>query len=426
MKKNNTQIFDEYESEVRSYIRSFPVVFDEAVGSVMVDEDGKEYIDFFAGAGALNYGHNPEGATEAMIEYLKRRGIVHGLDKATVAKREFMEAFNEKILFPRGLEYKYQFVGPTGTNCTETAMKLARIVTQRTPIVAFTNGYHGHTMGALAVTGNADYQNAAYGTRGGVHHLPFEGFGGDVVDSLGLFRAYLEDNGSGIEKPAAVIVETIQGEGGVNIASAEWLQGLEKICREFGILLIIDDVQVGNGRTGEYFSFEDAGIKPDIVCLAKSIGGGLPMALLLFRPGLDEWAPGEHTGTFRGNNLAFVASKHLIDQYWSDDKFSKDIKRKSKIMGDRLNDIVSKYPSLECKVRGRGMIWGIEIDTEGFADKISTKAFEQNLIAETSGVADQVVKLLPALTIEDKYLNEGLDRLEKAFEEAYQEEESSK
>ncbi|MGM0442669.1 MAG: diaminobutyrate--2-oxoglutarate transaminase, partial [Fibrobacterota bacterium] len=275
------QIFNELESEVRGYIRSFPAVFDTAQGAKMYDEEGNEYLDFFAGAGTLNYGHNPEVATEAMIEHLKARRVVHGMDKATKVKRDFMETFNSHILQPRGLDYKFQFTGPTGTNATETAMKLARMAKGRSTVVAFTNGYHGHTMGALAVTGNASYRDEAYDNRGSVHHMPFDGFLGDM-NTLEVFERYLEDPGSGLDLPAAVIVETIQGEGGIKVASKEWLQGLEKICRKHEILLIADDIQVGNGRTGKFFSFEEAGIKPDMVCLSKSIGGGLPMALLLF------------------------------------------------------------------------------------------------------------------------------------------------
>jgi len=256
MSNEKMETFYKYESEVRSYIRSFPVVFDKGIGSTMVDEEGVEYIDFFSGAGTLNYGHNPPKATEAMIKYLQHQGVVHGLDKATVAKRAFIETFQNKILKPRGLEYIFQFTGPTGTNSTETAMKLARKVKKRSNIVAFTNAYHGHTMGALAVTGNAAYQDDFYDNRGSVHHMPYDGFGNQEIDTMDLFRSYLADNGSGLDLPAAVIVETIQGEGGINVARVQWLQKLQKICQDYDIILIIDDIQMGNGRSGTFFSFE--------------------------------------------------------------------------------------------------------------------------------------------------------------------------
>ncbi len=411
------KIFYELESEVRSYIRSFPVVFDTAAGSTMTDEDGDEYIDFFSGAGTLNYGHNNPVASEAMIRYIQRNGVIHGLDKATVAKREFIRTFNDLILKPRGLNYKFQFTGPTGTNATETAMKLARKVMNRSYIVAFTNAYHGHTMGALAVTGNARYQSEAYDNRGSVHHMPFDGFGHSGMDTMELLRDYLEDSGSGLELPAAVIVETIQGEGGINVAHKEWLQKLSKICKEFDILLIIDDIQMGNGRTGQFFSFEEAGIKPDMICLSKSLGGSLPMALLLFRPDLDDWTPGEHTGTFRGNNLAFVAATSLLKKYWQDDTFMKEVQRKGKLIEKSLNKLILSCPDLECEVRGRGMVWGLDINGDSdFASKLSRALFDRYVIAETCGVDSQVLKILPALTIDDDYLKTGLNIIEEAFQ----------
>jgi diaminobutyrate-2-oxoglutarate transaminase len=410
------EVFDEYESEVRGYIRSFPTVFDKAVGSELFDEDGRRYIDFFAGAGTLNYGHNPERAVEAQIQYLQDRRIAHGLDKATVAKKAFLETFIEKILEPRQMEYKLQFTGPTGTNCTEAAMKLARQATGRNLIVAFTNGYHGHTMGALAVTGNQAYRDESYGARGAVNFMPFDGFLGDM-DTLYIFERYLDDKGSGLEAPAAVIVETVQGEGGINVASSAWLQGLEKLCRKHGILLIVDDIQVGNGRTGKFFSFEEAGIRPDLICLSKSIGGGNPMAVLLINPEVDVWSPGEHTGTFRGNSLAFVAAKELIDQYWSDDHLTQEVYRKSEIVLETLRGLRDEFPQLNSRVKGRGLVVGIETPIDGFAAEVSAAAFERMLISETCGADGHVNKLFVALTIEDDILREGLDIFADVFRE---------
>ncbi|WAJ69237.1 diaminobutyrate--2-oxoglutarate transaminase [Catenovulum adriaticum] len=409
-------IFEEHESEVRGYIRSFPTLFDKAIGSELFDKDGKRYVDFFAGAGTLNYGHNPEVAVEAQIQYLKDRRIAHGLDKATVAKQAFLTTFVEKILEPRGYNYKVQFTGPTGTNCTEAAMKLARQVKGRGNIVAFTNAYHGHTMGALSATGNEAYRDESYGARGAVSFMPFDGFLGDM-DTIEVFRRYLEDKGSGLEKPAAVMLETVQGEGGINVASSEWLQKLAQLCKDHDMLLIIDDIQVGNGRTGKFFSFEEAGIKPDLVCLSKSIGGGNPMAVLLINPEVDAWSPGEHTGTFRGNSLAFVAAKELIDQYWSDDSLTLEVARKSKLIVAALEELKAEFPQFDCKVKGRGLVLGIQTNQPGLADKVSAKAFEKGLISETCGADSQVNKIFVALTIEDEILNEGLAIFKEAFRE---------
>ncbi|MGH3851023.1 MAG: aspartate aminotransferase family protein, partial [Pseudonocardiaceae bacterium] len=300
-------IFDTLESQVRSYCRSWPAIFDRATGSWMYDEEGKPYLDFFAGAGALNYGHNHPELKQALVEYIQRDGVTHGLDMTTVAKREFLERFQQVVLEPRGLNYKVQFPGPTGANSVESALKLVRKVTGRESIINFTNAFHGMTLGALSVTGNSMKRGGAGIPLVHATPMPYDNYlDGQTPDFL-WFERLLEDSGSGLNEPAAVIVETTQGEGGLNVARYEWLKGLEELCRRYDMLLIVDDVQMGCGRTGPFFSFEPAGITPDIVTISKSISGyGLPMALTLIRPELDVWEPGEHNGTFRGNNPAFV------------------------------------------------------------------------------------------------------------------------
>lgn len=414
------RIFENLESEVRGYIRSFPTIFEKSKGAILTDEQGEEFIDFFAGAGTLNYGHNNEHIQEALIEYLKKDGVVHGLDMATTAKKEFIQTFDELILKPRNLEYKLQFTGPTGANVVETALKLARLIKGRSNIVAFTNGYHGLSQGALAVTGNNEYRDESYISRCNATFMPYDGYFGEV-NTLEYFRKFLEDGSSGVDLPAAVILETIQGEGGINVVSKEWLQELETICKEFDILLIVDDIQVGNGRTGEFFSFEFAGINPDMVTLSKSIGGGLPMALLLFRPELDQWKPGEHTGTFRGNNLAFVASKVCLENYWQSDDLSNAVFYKEKILKEKLQEIAKKYETeYTIDVRGRGLAYGFEIkEDKSIASEISEYAFKENLICETCGSQNQVVKFLPPLTISEDLLNEGLQRFENAVDKLF-------
>lgn len=408
------RIFEEMESKVRGYVRSFPKVFDVAKGSEIFDEDNNRYIDFFAGAGTLNYGHNHPMITEALIQYLQHDGILHGLDKATIAKRDFLQKFRDTILAPRNLTYKVQFTGPTGTNAVETALKLARMVKKRSNVIAFTNGYHGLTMGSLAVTGNYFYKDESYGSRHNTAFMPFDGFLGENVDSIDYLHKFLADPSSGVDLPAAIITETVQGEGGVNVASIEWLKRLDHLCREFDILLIIDDIQVGNGRTGKYFSFEHAGIHPDMVTLSKSVGGGLPMALLLMRPELDQWLPGEHTGTFRGNNLAFVAATRALT-FWDNDDLVKAVEYKGQIIEKALRKMAAEFPQFEGKVRGRGMIWGMELST-GVASELSHEAFERGLIIETAGAHDQVLKFLPSLLIEEELLHEGMDIIRASLE----------
>lgn len=412
------KIFEEIESEVQSYARAFPRVFHRAQGEYLYDEDGKQYLDFLAGAGTLNYGHNNPVFKQKLLEYIEADGITHGLDLHTKAKAEFLQCFSEKILKPRDLNYVVQFTGPTGANAVEAAMKLARNIKGRGNIITFTNGFHGVSLGALAATGNSHHRGAAGVELGGTSRAPYEGYLGDDMDTTAYLDKLLSDSSSGIDKPAAILVETVQGEGGINAASADWLRNLQATCHKHDALLIIDDIQAGCGRTGTYFSFEEAGIKPDIVTLSKSLSGyGLPFAVVLFRPELDLWKPGEHNGTFRGNNLAFVTAKAAIDHYWSDDSFSKEVKRKGRYMSQRLEKIVRDYGQGNFTTRGRGMFQGINCINGKIAGEITQKAFKRGLMIETSGADDQVVKFLCPLTISDMNLKRGIDIVEQTIKE---------
>ncbi|MFH8370746.1 diaminobutyrate--2-oxoglutarate transaminase [Streptomyces sp. NPDC018031] len=411
-------VFESLESEVRSYCRGWPVVFDRAQGSYMYDEDGHAYLDFFAGAGALNYGHNNPVLKRALIDYIERDGVTHGLDMSTTAKRAFLESFQEIVLNPRDLPYKVMFPGPTGTNAVEAALKLARKVKGREAIVSFTNAFHGMSLGALAVTGNAFKRAGAgiplvHGTP-----MPFDNYlDGQVPDFL-WFERLLEDQGSGLNQPAAVIVETVQGEGGINVARLEWLRGLAELCKRRDMLLIVDDIQMGCGRTGPFFSFEEAGITPDIVTLSKSIGGyGLPMSLTLFRPELDVWEPGEHNGTFRGNNPAFVTAAAALDTYWADGQMEKQTLARGEQVEQALAAICAEPAARGAGYRGRGLVWGLEFPDRTRASAVCARAFELGLLVETSGPVGEVVKLLPALTISPDELDEGLRTLARAVRE---------
>ncbi|THG31683.1 diaminobutyrate--2-oxoglutarate transaminase [Naasia lichenicola] len=410
--------FSRRESEVRGYIRSFPVLFDSARGSTLTAADGREFLDFFAGAGALNYGHNNPAFTRALIQYLERDGIIHGLDMATSAKRAFIEAFEDLILTPRGFDYKLQFTGPTGANAVEAALKVARKKTGRANVVAFTNAFHGLSLGGLATTGNSHYRGAAGISLDNVTRLPFDGYLGAGVDTLDLFEKMLADPGSGLDLPAAVIVEAVQGEGGINVASAAWLQRLRQLTADNGILLILDEIQSGIGRTGAFFAFEESGIVPDIVTVSKSISGsGLPMSLVLLRPDVDVWGPGDHTGTFRGNNLAFVSARVALETYWADDAFTDAVAAKSTLIDAYLRDLAADHPNLGAVVRGRGLMYGFAVDSDRtLASRISKAAFERGLIIETSGAFDEVLKFLPALTITEDELNRGLAIVRSSLE----------
>ena len=405
-------IFDRLESEVRGYCRSWPTVFASAHGHTMVAEDGTEYLDFFAGAGALNYGHNHPKLIEALQQHLSEQGFIHALDISTTTKRAFMERFESVVLAPRGLEYKLQFPGPTGTNAVEAALKLARKVTGRERVVGFTNGFHGMTLGSLSVTGNAMKRGGAGVPLSNATSMPFANYLGDDIDSLHVLEAMITGDSSGLDEPAAVIVETTQGEGGINPASAAWMRGLDEICKRHGILLIVDDIQVGCGRTGPFFSWEEMGIDPDIVTLSKSISGsGLPMALVLLKPEHDVWEPGEHNGTFRGNNAAFVTATAALDHFWTDDSLQTAVAHKSARARAGLEALQSDHPGLFCDVRGRGLILGIEATDPEIASHMAKGAYERGLIIETAGADDEVVKLLPPLVVPEDAIDRALEIL---------------
>ena len=407
-------VFERIESEVRGYCRVFPTTFTHARSATLVDERGREYIDFFAGAGALNYGHNPPAIKRALIEYLSGDHVVHTLDMYTAAKRRFLEVFEEVVLKPRELDFKVMFPGPTGTNAVEAALKLARKATGRANVISFTNGFHGMTLGSLALTGNASKREGAGVPLTHVSRMPYEGYM-RRGDSIAHLDALIGDSSSGVDLPAAVIVETVQAEGGVNVASGRWLRELRRITRERGILLIVDDIQVGCGRTGRFFSFEDAGITPDIVTLSKSLSGyGLPFAITIFRRELDLWSPGEHNGTFRGFNPAMVTATAALEHFWRDGTVPSMVGEKAALTRRRLEAIAMRTPFVRA-IRGRGMIRGVECESGRLAGAVSKAAFDRGLIIETAGADDEVVKLLPPLTITPAELERGLDILADAF-----------
>jgi diaminobutyrate-2-oxoglutarate transaminase len=409
-------IFEDRESEVRSYCRTWPTIFDRASGTRLYDQDGRAYLDFFTGASALNYGHNNPAIKRALLAYLADDRVIHSLDMFTVAKSEFLTAFDELILQPRQLNYRVQFPGPAGTTAIEAALKLARKTTGRTEVIAFDGGFHGMTLGALAVTSSRFHRGGAGVPLQHAVSLPFGCDLSDDEPGAGI-EQLLTEQGSRPEQVAAVIVETVQGEGGINVAPLEWLSGLAQFCQRYGIVLVVDDVQMGCGRTGPFFSFEAAGIEPDIVCLSKSISGyGLPLALTLIRPDLDIWKPGEHNGTFRGINPAFVTGKAALETYWRDDVLQAATMAKGRRVAVALSELASSVPGTPMLSRGRGLAYGLVFEDGGLARKVSYAAFERGLLVETAGPGDEVVKLLPPLTATEAEIDEGLAILTDAVQ----------
>ena len=406
------EIFTRRESAARSYCRCIPAIFSSARGSILTDQEGVEYIDFLAGCSSLNYGHNDADMKAALVQHITADGLAHGLDLHTDTKAGFLKAFERHILEPRELDHRVMFTGPTGANAVEAAMKIARKVTGRTNIVAFTNGFHGVTMGALAATGNGYHRGGAAMDTHGVTRMPYDGYA-EGVDGAALLDQILSDASGGIDAPAAIMLETIQGEGGLNAASAEFIRKIAKIAKKHGALLIVDDIQAGCGRSGTFFSFEKMGVTPDIITLAKSISGfGLPLALVLVRPEYDVFGPAEHNGTFRGNTHAFVTARVAIEKFWADKAFESELADKALLIEERLTELANLIPGAFLK--GRGLMRGVDVGTGALADEICSRAYEKNLIIETSGSDGQVVKVLAPLTTSADIFNKGFDILLEA------------
>ena len=408
-------VFERRESAARSYCRSMPAIFTRASGSELMDDEGNRWIDFLAGCSSLNYGHNDADMKTALIEHISSDGVAQGLDLHTNVKSAFLNAFESHILAPRKMDHRVMFTGPTGANAVEAAMKIARKSTGRTNVIAFTNGFHGVTSGALAATGNGYHRGGAGMDTNGVTRLPFDGYA-DGVDSAELLEQMLSDPSSGVDAPAAILFETVQGEGGLNAASPEWVRRMADIAHKHGALLIIDDIQAGSGRTGHFFSFEEMGVTPDIVTMAKSVSGfGLPMALVLVRPKHDIFGPAEHNGTFRGNTHAFVTARVAIEKFWSDDRFEKELADKAEMLTKALKKVAAEVPGATLK--GRGLMQGVDVGTGELASEICARAFDNGLIIETSGNEDQVVKVLAPLTTSETTFRKGFDILLSATRE---------
>jgi len=412
-------IFNERESDVRSYCRSFPAVFTTARGAILWDETGRSWIDFLAGAGALNYGHNPREIRSKLIEHLESDAICHGLDLHTATKRRFLETFERVVLAPRNMPHKVQFTGPTGANAVEAALKIARKATGRAGVVAFMGGFHGMSLGALAVTSNAESRAGGGVSLGDVTFAPFPGGPTSHIDSLAWIRMLCEDSHSGTGLPAAIIVEPVQAEGGVNVAPVEWLRGLRALCDEYAIVLIMDEIQTGCGRTGPFLAAEHADVMADVITLSKSISGyGLPMSLVLMRPELDLWKPAEHNGTFRGNQMAFVAGTAALELFEA-----LDVPTLVDSAGLVVSDFVSKEilpldPGIA--LRGIGLMWGIDmsgtrLDATTLAADIARRCYHAGLVIERCGRGDSVLKVLPPLTIATEELVLGLSILRDAI-----------
>jgi len=399
---------------------AMPAIFAKAQNAELWDENGCRYLDFLAGAGSLNFGHNNPVFKRALMDYIASDGITQSFDLYTEARAKFLAALRSIILEPRGLDYVAQLTGTAGTHAVEAALKLAREVTGRTNIVCFTNSFHGASLGAMPVTSDKTMRGAAGVFPGHTICVPFEGDFGPGFDTIAMLEGQIDDPSSGMELPAAVIIETVQDAGGLNVASWSWLSRLEAFCQRKNILLIVDDIQAGCGRTGTFFSFEAAQIKPDIVTLSKSLSGyDLPFSIILMKREYSRWQPGGHDGMFCGNNHAFVTAAAMLLEYWTTPEFSEEIQRKSAFLAARLATIADCFDGPVVKMKGRGLMRGLKFADAMRAKFVAARALRFGLIIGRCGPHDEVVKCMPPLTISFDELAEGLSLLEQAIADEF-------
>ncbi|WP_254544034.1 diaminobutyrate--2-oxoglutarate transaminase [Halomarina pelagica] len=439
---SNARLLDQQarrESNARTYPRHLPLAIREARGVTVVDMDGEEYYDCLAGAGTLALGHNHPVAVEAMERVLEERRALHTLDITTPAKEAFVDRLFESLPDEFAERARVQFCGPAGTDAVEAALKLVKTATGRESVLAFRGGYHGMTNGALGLMGDTDPKEPVSGLMPGVQHLPYPydyrcpfGIGGDegartaarYVDRL------LDDPERGVTDPAGAVVELVQGEGGAIPAPDGWTRELRRITREHGVPLVVDEIQTGLGRTGELYAFEHAGITPDVVTLSKAVGGGLPLAVVVYDERLDVWEPGAHAGTFRGNQLAMAAGEATIEYV-----LEHDLHERAAAMGARLRDrldAVSERHDAVGDVRGRGLMLGVEFvdptaEPDGIgsypadgdlAERVRAECFDRGLIVELGGRHGATARFLPPLIVTREDVDAIADRFDEAVEAA--------
>jgi diaminobutyrate-2-oxoglutarate transaminase len=420
---------EQRESNARTYPRRLPIAIKRASGSYVEDLDGNVYIDFLTGAGVLALGHNHPEVVEAVHKQLDV--FCHGLDFPTEVRDEFVST--QLSLLPEAMRdrMKIQFCGPTGANAVDAALKLCKTATGRAEIVAFQGAFHGSTHAAMAVTGSVSQQQPVANRMAGVHFFPYpyayrwpgtldpEASGAYCLHAL---ESALKDPLGGIPRPAAVIIETVQAEGGVIVPPHDFVHGVRQLTRELEIPLIVDEIQSGCGRTGKWLSFEHYEIEPDVVLLSKGLGGiGMPIAVVFYDRELDTWAPGAHTGTFRGNQLAFAAGLAAV-KIIQRDGILEHVREQGDYIVEQLRALQAEHGAIG-DVRGIGLLIGLEIvnpetgepDAET-ALGIQRAALERGLILELGGRFDAVVRLLPPLNVSRETIDQALDILHASLQ----------
>jgi diaminobutyrate-2-oxoglutarate transaminase len=430
------------ESNARSYPRRLPLALKRARGIYVEDVEGRIFIDCLAGAGTLALGHNPPVVLAAIEQVLKGGLPLHTLDLTTPVKDRFVEDLFDSLPTEFARDAKIQFCGPSGADAIEAALKLVKIATGRGTMLAFHGGYHGMTQGALHLMGNLGPKRALNGLLSGVQFLPYPydfrcpfGLGGQTGLQAGLryIDTVLNDPESGVPTPAGMIVEIIQGEGGVVPAPDTWMAGIREITAKAKVPLIIDEVQTGFGRTGKLFAFEHAGIVPDVVVLSKAIGGSLPLSVVVYRGELDHWLPGSHAGTFRGNQMAMAAGSATLHQIRTE-RLYEHAETIGKRFVTQLNQLQREHAQLG-DIRGRGLMIGVEIidvdadtDASGYpsaaptlASAIQAECLRRGLIVELGGRHGSVVRFLPPLIITEPQIDRVFDIFAAAVQAARRE-----
>lgn len=419
-----------FESNARSYPRKFPFALNKASGSYLVDVEGNKYLDFLCGAGTLALGHNNKEINQAMIDLIQSDAPLHTLDLITPTKDLFVETLIENLPKEMRGNVKFQFCSPSGTDAVDAVIKLFKTVTGRSSVIAFSGAYHGMGHGALALTGNLSAKEKVASLMPDVHFFPYPysyrcpfGIGGDkgTDAAIAYFERTLKDPESGIKKPAAVIIEPIQGEGGVIPAPIKFLQEIRRVTKELDIPLIFDEIQCGIGRSGKFFAHEYASVIPDAILVSKAIGGTQPMSLVIYDKKYDGWQSGSHAGTFRGNQLAMAAGT-VVMKTVGKESFLQEVREKGDYLLNKLNQLKSEV-SIIGDIRGKGLMIGIEfVDPKGTADSIGSlppsstfaatvqkMCFEKHLIMEKGGRFGSVMRVLCALNVKYSELDEMLD-----------------
>jgi diaminobutyrate-2-oxoglutarate transaminase len=409
-----------HEGSAVSYPRGLPMALRRGRGATVEDVDGNVYIDFFAGAGVLNVGHANPAVLEAAR--LQMAELTHTLDIPSPPRRDLVEVL--RSVLPAGLSRLF-FAGPTGSDAVESAVKLAKYNSRRIPLVAFEGSYHGMTAGALSVTSGGPFRSDFLPLLPEVHFLPYAYCYRCAFDrspeTCGLFCASyldhkLEDPHSGISKPAAVIVEAVQGEGGSIVPPDGYLPALRRICDKHGVLLVVDEIQAGFGRTGRMFAFERSETLPDIITMSKALGGlGFPISGIAYKEALDTFPPGKHIGTFRGNVTAYAAGAAAL-RFMIEHDLPGHAERLGRTMLESLRSVERESPIVG-EARGRGLMLGVEFvkDKAGrepapeLAAKVRTACHKRGLLIEVGGHYFNVARILPPLVLTEKLARKGLE-----------------